>query len=100
MKREINAAPSEQFESLLMDKPTVGNTILLAVKKNQDEIVVLLRNCPDACVPTVVLISIVQNSPTYVTVNATEVQDDIEENVVFSYTANDECLYTGTRRSS
>ena len=54
--REFKVVPSEQFESLLVEKLTVGNTILFAVKKTQDETVVLLRNCPNACVPTTVLI--------------------------------------------
>ena len=50
--------------------------------------------------PTAVLTPNVQNSPITVIGNATEVQDDIEENVVFSFTANDEHKDTGTRRSS
>ena len=89
-EREFNAAPSEQFESLLVEKLTVVNTILLTVKNTLDETVVLLRSCPNACVPTAVVTPNVQNSPTTVIGNATELQDDVEENVVFSFTPNDE----------
>ena len=50
------------------------------MKKTLDETVVLLRNCPIASVSTEVLPPDVQNSPTTVIGNATEVQDDVEEN--------------------
>ena len=88
--REFKSAPSKQFESLLVEKLTVGNTIYLEVKKTLNETVILLRNCPNTCVPSAVLTPNVQNSPTIVIGNATELQDDVEENVVFNSTANDE----------